>query len=104
MLVWHVCDGADEIVGWSELRRPPVRIDERPVLEVGITVADESIEHEAAHEFHSSSFASFGPQHFSDVAVARLSVLVCRIQVEDLSEILDVHPIPSVSSIETADG
>ena len=68
----------------------PVGIDQRPVFEVHVGIADQGIEGEAANKFGNVIIVSFRGDDVGNVACIALSVFVIGIDAEDLGEVLDM--------------
>ena len=82
-----------------ERRRPAIAIDQRPVPQMHVGIADQRVERQAADEFGDVRVRSLRADDLRDVAVTRPLVLVGRIDPEDLRKILDVNgPLPGTRS------
>jgi hypothetical protein len=80
--------GRDEIISRREDRRAAIRVQQRPVFQVHVTVADQHGKNQPPNKFISAPLTRFGPQYRSDVGVASMPVLVIGEQTKDLREVL----------------
>src|SRR5207302_9639169 len=82
----------------------PVGIEEGPVLEMHIGVANYNGEHNATDKLRDGVLTRFCPQDGRDVGIAAKVVLVVRILPEHLREILHVNGRSSCRAVESPHG
>ena len=49
--VRQIGEGRYEIIAWCQHRLPAVRVDQRPVLQMHVGIADQGVEHQSSNEF-----------------------------------------------------
>ncbi len=82
---------------------PPIRVDQRPIFEVHVGVADKRIEGQAAHKFYDIGLAAFCPYDGSDIPCASAFIFISRINAEYLGKILDMDSLAIRRTVKTLD-
>lgn len=85
----------DHVIGWRQLGRPSIAVDQPVVLEVAVKVAQQVIDHDTAEHLMGSFHAEprrlhKNPQH-GRVACQRVAVFELRPHSENLGEVLTMN-------------
>ena len=80
---------------------PAIWIDQRPVFEVHVAVADDHAEGQTTYKFHKVLCAAFGCNDLRNVAHTGLLVFAFSINPKNLREILDMDTPATRQSIKS---
>ena len=97
------CRG-DEVGCWGEAGGAVFGVDEGPVFQVHVSVADEGVEDQAADEFGDPGLAGFDPEDLGEIVVTGFVVFLFGVDAEDLGEVLYVDALAVDVAVEALDG
>ena len=103
IVAWDIGERRKQVIGRCQQRVSPIRIDQRPVLEVHVAIPDQHRVGEPADQFDHALLVGLDRQHAEDLAVARILVFIVCKDTEHLGEVFGVYG-SLFSPVEAPDG